>query len=203
MNVSRNQFAIAGIIGALTASAAIATSTSSFAATGASGSGSSSVAASGTSTSTTASVSPTSSDTGVGPPKFYISAVPGGCSTAEAHAYRSSLVTITGPGTAPGDLYSIGLDRLSGAEVTLATDVRIARGQTATVEVHWRNMPTAYALALHATRTGQRIGEYPTNGGSPTDFDHYTRLCPATAAPTAPGEPPTPSPVTTALGVTG
>lgn len=185
MGILRSRLAIAGIAGALAASGAIATAGNSFA-TGGAEPDSVAIAASHT----------------AGPRAW---ATPGGCTATSDTAYRSTVFHIqnTTSGNAQMSVTFSSYGRKGEANREGFT---LAPGASKTVPM---TLPdTSAQIQLQVTWYDASAGDsdpyvpifwlMPGSSPAPTSA---TRLCAASANPTS--EPPTPSPVTTEVGVTG
>ncbi|MBB2891777.1 hypothetical protein [Flexivirga oryzae] len=195
MGILRSRLAIAGIAGALAASGAIATAGNS-SATG-------SAAPSSTSGSTGGSATSSGSPSGEAEPHAW--ATPGACTDVLGSAYRSTVFHIQNT-TSENAQMSVTFGSYGRKGETSREGFTLAPGASKTVPM---TLPdTSAQIQLQVTWYDASAGDsdpyipifwlMPGSSPAPTSA---TRLCAAGANPTS--EPPTPSPVTTEVGVTG
>lgn len=215
MKFATNHFVVAGIVGAVTASGAIAASTASNAAPSAAGG--STTAAASSSVAAPSTAAPIED-------QLIVHIAPGTCTaTDQAQHRQTSIVTITvlkderySTSVRIDNLQSLGGAAPNGLQTYVSSDLGWMRpGQTRSTTVSW---PASVTHAWLNTELGPQkyaapIGKSFELGGK--GLAGYSTVCSSGASkqPTAEptneptnqptNEPPTPSPATTTLGVTG
>lgn len=225
MKFSRNRFALAGAGGVIAATGAIAMASSSMAAGGttspsATGTTSVSSTVDPTSTSTSPPTGPTSTSPVTSPTRtsatgdraVSVHASPAPCVAGFDAPYRSTDVQLHNDGSSAAKLtVTFGSYGRKGDSAT--RHLTLAPGKSSLLTMVTRDASTQVQLQVvqfmpDAGDTDPYVPIYWALPGGTPNPTVVSRVCQGngsapTGTSTAPGEPPTPSPVTTTLGVTG